>query len=156
MLTTLFPKQIGNSFPGHVAALWIFGLMLVLRLLISVNSMAMPRKIAEEADGIPLSQFPAGAAAEMVSLFSLLGLLTFSLTAIGVLALWRYRAMVPMLFGLFLLERVARGLLLRINPGVPRLDHPSGKVVTAVLLVMMIVGFLLCFWKTFGLRSHRA
>ena len=38
MLDRLFPRQADNRFPGHRAALWLLGVYVALKLVMSSNS----------------------------------------------------------------------------------------------------------------------
>lgn len=39
MCGKLFPQSIDNTYPGHKAALWLFGLVVVVRIIESVNTL---------------------------------------------------------------------------------------------------------------------
>ena len=69
-------------------------------------------------------------------------------SVLGVLALTRYRAMIPFMFVLLLLEHLARRWILLVKP-IARTGTPPGMYINLVLLVLMIVGLAL------SLRSRR-
>jgi len=108
MIGQLFPEQFDNTFRGHKAALWIFGFLLLLKITMGANSTFNGANVAANADGIPLARYSADAARTIVVEFSLLGIANLALCLIGVLALARYRSMVPLLFALFLAEFLSR------------------------------------------------
>ena len=88
-MTTLLPRRADNDYRGYKAALWIFGLILLLRVVMSVNSIFNGYLVASSADGIPLDSYtPAGARA-VVSLFATLGLSQLALCVVGILVLIR-------------------------------------------------------------------
>jgi hypothetical protein len=141
-MMTLFPRRADNDYRGYKAALWIFGLILLLRVVMSVNSIFNGHLVASSADGIPLDSYtPAGARA-VVSLFATLGLSQLALCFVGILVLIRYRALIPFLFMLFLLEHLGRRLISYFRPGA-RVGRPPGIVVNLILLSLMVVGLAL-------------
>lgn len=141
-MMTLFPRRADNDYPGYKTALWIFGLILLLKVVMSVNSIFNGHLVASSADGIPLDSYtPAGSRA-VVSLFATLGLSQLALCFVGILVLIRYRALIPFLFTLFLLEHLGRRLISRFLP-VARIGQPPAIVVNLVLLSLIVVGLVL-------------
>ena len=153
MIGQLFPEQFDNTFRGHKAALWIFGFLLLLKITMGANSTFNGANVAANADGIPLARYSADAARTIVVEFSLLGIATLVLCLIGVLALARYRSMVPLLFALFLAEFLSRRVLLGLLP-IPRVGSPPAVYVNLVLLMLMSAGFALSLMKPGGRARH--
>jgi hypothetical protein len=114
----------------------------LLKTIMSLNSIFNGYDVASSADGIPLDTYPPAAARTIVTLFALLGLGHFVLCALGVLVLVRYRSMIPFLFALLLLEHLSRRLILYVIP-IVRVGRPPGFAVNVILLVLMIVGLVL-------------
>jgi len=112
MLNRLFPRQVDNRFDGHRAALWLLGLFIALKLVMSVNSILNTASIAT-GDGIPLDSFGPAAAREVLTLFALMALGQLALALIALTALIRYRALVPVIYLLLLGERLAGALSCR-------------------------------------------
>lgn len=144
-MNRVFPSAIDNSFRGQWPALVLFGLFLALKLLMSVNSILNAETVITGADGIPLESYGAGAAA-VVSLFRLLALGQFMFVVLGVIALVRYRAMIPLLFLIFLAEHLGRRALLALYP-IDRPDGtPVGFYINLGLAGVLVIGFLLSIW----------
>src|SRR5437899_6922720 len=113
MLDALFPSRADNAYRGHRLALWLFGVVVLLRAVIGLNSLFNGHAVAVGADGIPLDSYtPAGAHA-VVSLFAGLGLSYVVMSLLCVVVLIRYRALVPLLLALLLLDQVSRSLIKR-------------------------------------------
>lgn len=53
MFRQLLPQRIDNSYRGHKLALWLFGLIVLMKSAMSVNSILLGHKVATSADGIP-------------------------------------------------------------------------------------------------------
>ena len=87
-----------------------------MKVSMSVNSILNGRLVASSADGIPLDTFTAAGAQTVVSLFAILGLSQLLICLIGILVLVRYRALVPLLFSLLLLEYGGRRLIFHYLP----------------------------------------
>jgi len=149
MLNQLLPRQLDNCYEGPRLALWLFGLVLVANLGISISSMFNGRHMASSADGIPLDALPAAGAAAVVSLLGLLGVWRLVFCILCILVLARYRAMVPMAFALLLLEQLGRRTVLCEHLGSRAILHgmPSIKsetspdsFVSVALLTVIVVG----------------
>jgi hypothetical protein len=109
---------------------------------IGLGTMFNGRSAAISADGIPLDTFtPAGEQA-FVSLFAAWGLSQLVLNLLGLLALVRYRAMVPFMFALLLLEHLCRKLVFLFLP-MPRTGSSPGYAVNLVIVSLMVVGLVL-------------
>ena len=141
MLGRIFPKQFDNAFRGNQIALWLFVPIIVLKLVIGVNSIIMTRSVATSADGIPLDSYSAGAAEAVVSLFALLGLFQLFLALLGFVALIRYRAMIPFLYLVLLLQMLGNRALNFLHPiaqsgaaGTPAGFYPSLGILAATVL----------------------
>ena len=146
MLDQLLPRRIDTTYRGHKLALWLFALLVLLKTGIGLGSIFNGHNAASSADGIPLDTFPPAAAQTVVSLFALLGLSHFMVCLLCILVLARYRALVPFLFGLLLLDHLSRKLILYFLP-IPRTGTPPGSIISLVLLGLMIAGLALSLWK---------
>jgi hypothetical protein len=153
MLDRLLPHRFDNTYDGHKLALWLFGLVMFMKVAMSLNSIFNSYVVATSADGIPLDTFPAAAAQTIVSIFALLGLATFMICLLGILALVRYRSMIPLLFVVLLLQFLGGRLILRFLP-VVRTGTPPGFYVNLALLALIIVGLALSLWGRGAVREQ--
>jgi hypothetical protein len=149
MLEQILPRTIDNTYRGRNAALWVLALVVFSKTAMSLNSIFNGRYVASRADGIPLETYtPAGAQA-VVSLFAIWGLAHLVICALCVIALVRYRAMVPLLLTLLLVEHVARRAILWAMP-IAKTGASPGFGVNLVLLGLILAGLIL------SLRSRAA
>ncbi len=147
MLNQLLPRHVDNTYHGYKLALWLFGLVVFMKVAMSLNSIFNGYSVATSADGIPLDTFtPAGAQA-VVSLFAAWGLAQLIICLLCIVVLARYRALVPFMFALVLLEHLSRRLIFLVLPIVST-GTPPGFFVNLVLLALMVLGLAL------SLRSH--
>ncbi len=138
----LLPRQVDNDYRGHKAALWLFALLLLMKVSMSVNSIFNGRLVAGSADGIPLDTFTDAGAQTVVSLFAILGLSQLMICLLGILVLVRYRSLMPFLFALLLLEYAGRRVIFHYFP-VPRTGTPPGSTINLILLALMLAGLAL-------------
>jgi hypothetical protein len=147
----LLPRHVDNTYHGYRLALWLFGLVVFMKVAMSLNAIFNGHFVASSADGIPLDTFtPAGAQA-VVSMFAAWGLSQFIICLLCLLVLARYRAMIPFMFALLLLEHLSRRLIFHVMP-IVRTGTPPGFIVNIVLLALMVVGLALSLRSQSNLR----
>lgn len=145
-MNALFPKTFDNTYRGRRLALWLFGVLVFMKLAMSLNSIFNGYKIATSADGIPLDTYPPAAAQTFVAAFALLGLSNLIICLLCLLVLIRYRTMVPLMFALLLLEHLGKRLILMFLP-IVRTGTPPAPVINLILLGLMIAGLALSLWR---------
>jgi len=148
MLNRLLPRPADNTYRGYRLALWLFGILVLVKTIISINSMINGRDVASSADGIPLDTFSPDGARTVVSLFALLGLSNLVICILCIVVLVRYRALVPFLFSLLLLQHLARKLIHQVMPIITT-GSPPGSVINLVLLALMVVGLALSLGRPY-------
>ncbi|MDQ3804593.1 MAG: hypothetical protein M3416_12260 [Acidobacteriota bacterium] len=142
MFDRLLPRHADNTYHGHKLALWLFAILVLMKSAISLNSIFNGYSVATSADGIPLDTYtPAGAQA-VVSAFAAWGLAQFTICLLCILVLARYRAMIPFMFVLLLLEHLCRRLIFWVMP-IVRTGTPPGFYVNLLLTALMVVGVAL-------------
>lgn len=152
MLDRLLPQHIDNTYRGYRLALWLFALLVLAKVAMSLNCIFNGYTVARSADGIPLDTFSPAAAQTVVSLFAIWGLAHLVVSALCILVLARYRSMIPLMFTVLLLEHLCRKLILHFLPLV-RTGTPPGLFVNLALLAGMLVGLALSLP---GRRDSRA
>ena len=142
MLSRILPPRIDNAYRGHPLALWLFVPVVLSKTAIALGTIFNGRRAAQSADGIPLDSFGAAGAEAVLALLAIWGLSQLVFSVLGVLALARYRAMIPLVFVLLLLEHLARKWILLVKP-IARAGTPPGIYINLGLLVLMILGLVL-------------
>jgi hypothetical protein len=154
MFNRLFPQRVDNTFRGHKLGLWFFAVIVLLKLCLSLDAIFNGSFMARAGDGIPLGTFtPAGAQA-VGSLYALWGLEHLMLCLPCLLALVRYRALIPCLYALLLLEQLTRKLIvLPFFPlstiGPVRLavrESPGISPIPYGFLALIVIGLALSLW----------
>ncbi len=142
MLDRLLPPRLDNDYRGHKLALWLFGLVVLMKLGMSIGTILNGRVVASTTDGIPLETYGPAGAQTVVALLALLGAAQLLLALVCVVALVRYRAMVPSLLALLVLDYLIRRVVLRFIP-IVRTGTPPGVFINIALLAMMIAALAL-------------
>lgn len=142
MLGQLFPEHADNTYRGHKLALWFFGLVVLMKLGISLATIFNGYNAATSADGIPLDTYSHAAVQTVLSLFALLGLAQLLISLLCVLVLFRYRSLISLMFVVLLVLQLGRKLILYFLP-IVRTGTPPGSAINLALLALMVVGLAL-------------
>ncbi len=73
MFNQLLPQRIDNTYRGYKLGLWLFALLVFVKVTMGLNCIFNGYSVASSADGIPLDTFPPDAAQTIVSDFALWG-----------------------------------------------------------------------------------
>jgi hypothetical protein len=145
VFTRLLPAQFDNVFPGQKIALWAFYLITAVTLWRSQHHMLAPDGGAQSIATIPLDSYSDGAAATVVAIFAQWGLIQLLLGMLMLLAAFRYKSMVPLLWLILLMEWVGRGLIGQFKP-IETLANAPGQignlVIPIVALIMLILSLI--------------
>ncbi len=152
MFNQILPQRVDNTYNGHKLALWIFGLLVLMNGAIGLASVFNGHSAASSADGIPLDTYTPAGAQTVVTLFALLGLSSLIICLLCLLVLARYRALIPLMFALLLLERLSRKLILQVLP-IVRTVTSTGSVLGLVILALNVVGLALSLWSRGNRRA---
>jgi hypothetical protein len=151
MLTRLFPKQFDNTYQGQWLAIWLFVPVVLVKLLMGANVAGFNpwvdnRYVLRTADAIPIDSYGAEAASVVVFLFASWGLGLLLLSLLGVLALLRYRAMVPLMLLVMLIEQVGRKGISLVSPIMRAVESQglsAGAMINWALTAALAVGLVL-------------
>lgn len=151
MSDRLLPQRIDNTYRGYKVALWLFGLVVGVRITQSVLIIFNGYSTARDADGVPLDTYTPAAAQTVVALFAQGSLWRLTFCLLCVLVLVRYRSAIPLMFALLLLNYLAGQLIFQFLPLV-RTGTPPGPIVNLIIFALMIIGLVL----TLRSRSSRS
>ncbi len=143
MLNRLFPKQIDNGFKGRRAALWLLGMYVALKLVMSTNSIFNTESVAVGADGFPLDSFGVAGARAVLMLFAITALGQLMLSIVALMALIRWRAMVPLVYLLLIAEHLGRRFIVQSYAVARTEGIPAGVYVNYALLALLVIGLVL-------------
>jgi hypothetical protein len=138
----LLPQPNDNSYRGYKVALWLFGLVVGVKIVQSLAVIFNGYGTARDADGIPVDTYSPEAAQQIVALFAQGSLWRLTFGLLCVLVLVRYRSAVPLMFVLLLLNYLASQLIFQFVP-LTRTGTPPGPYVNFGLFALTIVGLML-------------
>lgn len=153
MFDRLLPRSVDNTYSGRKPALWLFALVVGVRIVQSVLIIFDGYSTVQRADGIPLDTYPPDAAQTVVALFALYALVRLLLSLLCVLVLVRYRGAVPFMLALLLLNYLAVQLILQFVPLV-RVGTPPGSIVNRTVMALSAIGLALSLWKRGKLQGR--
>jgi hypothetical protein len=134
---TLFPRQATNAYRGSPIALWVFGVITLGALVRSLIHVIAPDGGAASIATVPLDAFTVDGAATVVHVFGLWGLSQLLMALVGIVVLWRYRNLVPLMYALLLVEYAGRLLLTRLKP-IELAGTAPGSIANYVLVPLAI------------------
>ena len=156
ILHRLLPRQIDNAYKGHPLGLWLFVPPLFMKVLMGINvsginPLVSSRHILVSVDGVPVDTFPLEAQSITMLFFTAWGLSLLVIGLLGLVALLRYRAMIPLMYLALTMEQVGRMVLSRIHAGGDA-GEPGGISLSVGinwgLAAMLMVGFALSLVKS--------
>ena len=154
MLKSIFPEAFDNTYRGHRLGLWLLYPILFVKIGISLVAIFRPDGGAQSADGIPLDAFPSAASEAVIGVIAILGLATLVTQLVGVIAVIRYRAMIPMIYLLMLAEYLGHRGLDWMKP-IARSGGHTGGVVSLVLIALIGLGLVLSLWGRESPTRHQ-
>ena len=138
-MNPLLPATADNAYRGPKIALWIFGLVLFVKIGIALGGLLNGPNAAAQADGIPLSTFGVTGAQDFLSLDAALSITLLMMGVTALIVLVRYRSLVPLMFTILLVEHLLRRLTYIVIPMI-RVGTPPGIWINLALTVLMVVG----------------
>jgi len=140
MLNRILPPNIDNFYSGHKLAIWCMIPIVFIKVVMGLTSLFGGYVVAQTAHKVALGTMPPEAAQLLVLLLARSGLSTFIVALFCMLALVRYRAMIPLTYVLILLEHTGRAFLLLKESKVTGVSSATNANI--VLLALTVVGLL--------------
>ncbi len=148
----VLPQPIDNTYKGQKLALWLFGFVLLIKIVQSTVILINGGSVVKGADGIPLDTFSPDAAHTIVALFALTSLYRLIICLLGVIALIRYRSIITFMLAVLAIEYLARQLIFYFYP-LGSVGSPPGPMVNLVLFLISVIGFALSLWNRRGIQD---
>lgn len=146
MLESLLPQRLDNTYKGRKLALWIFGLVVALRSVQSIEIIFNGYNTARMADGIPLETYPPAAAQTILALFALFSFSRLIICLLCMIVLVRYRRAIPFMFVVLALLYVGAQVMGQFVP-IVRVGRPIGTTVNLISFALILIGLVLSLWK---------
>lgn len=147
ILSIIFPKQIDNNFKGYKIALYAFYALTAITLWRSQHHLFAPDGGAQTIASIPLDTFTLAGSQAVIGVFGLWGLSQLVIGLVYLLVAIRYRAMVPLMYLLMIVEYSFRAFYFPMSKPIPTVGTAPGAVInlpfvifSAIMLIVIIVG----------------
>jgi len=145
MFSSLLPQLVDNTYHGRKLALWLFAVVVAVKILQCLLVMFKGSYVLRGADGIPLDSYTPAGAQTVVSVWALASLNRLLICLLCVLVLVRYRSLITFMYSLLALQYVAGEAISRFIP-IVRTGTPPAPTVNFVLFVLTIAGLALSVW----------
>jgi hypothetical protein len=156
VLSRIFPERIDNHYRGHKFALWLLYPITIMKVAIALGAIFAADGGAQSADGIPLDTYGSEAAKAVIAVVAYSGLPDLFLGLLFVLALFRYRAMIPLMYVLTVADYLGHRAIGFIKP-IVRTSVPSGSIINLTFFALSIAGLILSLrWKGPKVQSRPA
>ena len=135
MLERIFPRSLDAGYQGHPVAKWALVILTLVTLWRSLAHIFLSDGGAQSIATIPLDTFTPTGASAVVTIFALWGVSQLLLGVFYVVVLWRYPALIPFVYVLFVAEYVGRLLIGLASPPIT-LERPPGAVGNVVFPIL--------------------
>ena len=134
MLERLLPRQASNEYRGHPLAKWVLAALTLITLGRSLVHMFAHDGGAQSIASIPLTEFSPAAADSLVTIFALWGLSQLLFGIVYAITLWRYQALIPLMYVFFSAEYLMRLLVPLYAPGLVTMETAPGAIGNIIFL----------------------
>lgn len=142
MINRIFPSRFDNHYRGHPVGLWLFVPITFQKVAQSFVHLLKADGGAQSLSAIPLDTYPPSAAQNVIGLFARMGLEQLLLASLLVLVLFRYRAMIPLMYVVIVGNFFASRLLSELKP-LARTGTSSVGTPLLVIAALSILGLVL-------------
>lgn len=142
MIERLLPRRVDNDYQGHLLALWVFVPLTLVTLARSLIHIVRFDGGAQSIATIPLDSYGASAAAAVVGIFGFWGLSQLLLGLLYLIVLFRYRALIPLMYLGLIFEYLGRATIGAWKP-IETLETPPGARFNLVMIVLSLVMFFI-------------
>lgn len=139
MFEKLFPSTIDNTYKGHSLGRWLLYLYILKSLFSGSVHMFAPDGSAQSIASIALDSFSEGASNTIITIFGMWGMEQFVIGLIALMVVLRYRALIPAIALVYVVEYVGRFAMTLITPGVFSEHTPPGAVADYVLVPLAFI-----------------
>ena len=139
MLERLLPRQASNEYRGHPLAKWVLAALTLITLGRSLVHLFAHDGGAQSIASIPLTEFSVAAADSLVTIFALWGLSQLLFGIVYAITLWRYQALIPLMYVFFSAEYLMRLLVPLYAPGLVTMETAPGAIGNIIFLPLGLV-----------------
>ena len=138
MFEGLFPGTATDDYRGPSIAKWVFAAMTVLTIARSLAHILLPDGGAQSIATIPLDVFSSEASAVVIGMFAQWGLTQLMFGLLYAAVLWRYQALIPLMW-LFILAEYSGRLLLTLYKPFETVGQAPGGIGNCIFVPLGLV-----------------
>lgn len=138
----LFPEVIDNQYRGHKLGFWLFCLLTIPLTVRSFIHVFRHDGGAQSIATIPLDTWPTDDANTVVAMFALWGLVQIMMAFLNIIAIARYKALIPLMYLIMVITQVGRIGIGQFKTVVTDGTAPAAAL-SFYLLAAYFVGFVL-------------
>lgn len=127
MLESIIPRSLDEGYRGHPVARVVLVILFGITLARSLVHIFFSDGGAQSIATIPLDGYSPGAAATVITIFAYWGLSQLLMAFLYGIVLWRYPALIPLVYVFFVAEWAGR-LLIGMASEVETVGTPPGAV----------------------------
>jgi hypothetical protein len=145
MLSRILPRLADNTYRGHWLGAVLFVGIVALKLVQAVSAIVDTRGVAV-FDGLALDRLGPEGANAVLSMLAVVGFILLMILLLCVVVAIRYRALIPLMYLILLIEHGGRRLLFLLNPIVKTAAYdalPTALYVNIAFFAVLLLGFAL-------------
>ncbi|HEY1219908.1 MAG TPA: hypothetical protein VGF03_13290 [Bryobacteraceae bacterium] len=146
VFSRLLPQLVDNTYRGRKLALWLFAVVVAVKILQCVLTIFNGNYVLRGADGIPLDTYTSAGAQTVVAIWAVASLNRLLIGLLCVLVLVRYRSLIASMFALLAVQDLGRAVILHFIP-IVRAGTPPASFANSMLFALTIVGLSLSVWE---------
>ena len=141
MLERLFPQNKTNTYRGNPIAKWVFVMLTLVTIARSLVHMFASNSGAQSIATIHRDSFTANGADAFILVFTLWGLSQLPIGIIYGIVLWRYQALIPLMYLLMIFEYGIHMVLGAVKPieTIGRVPGGIGNFIIIPLALIMLI-----------------
>ena len=143
----LLPKRIDDSFRGAKVALWLFYILTAVTLWRSQHHLFSGDGGAQSIATIPLDSYSPEASSTVVGVFALWGLSQLLMGFIYLLVCLRYKALVPLMCLLGIIEYGVREFYISNYKPVETTGDAPGALINLPFMLLFSLMLVLSLWR---------
>ena len=138
IIKLIFPKQYNNQIVGSKIALYAFYMLTAVTLWRSQHHLFAADGGAQTIATVPLDTFTTAGAQAVIGVFGLWGLSQLIIGLVYLLVALRYRAMVPLMYVLLIVEYSFRAFYFPVSKAIPTAGTAPGALINIPFILFAI------------------
>lgn len=149
IMNTLLPTPLTHHYQGHPLAKWVFVFITIITIIRSIIHIATPDGGAQSIATIPLQLYSPQASDTIIMMFALWGLSQLLVGLVYVAVLIKYQSLIPVMYGLLIIEYTTR-ILIGVMKPIETMGTAPGGVANYVIVPVALLMFIMSLRRREG------